>query len=439
MDDKARADEEAGRMNGERLDDAIRLGLEQGRRRTVGIKRKRISVQMGLTAVCMLLLLTAFVRVSPSFAALMKEIPGLSGFVELIEGDQTLVSALNNKFIQPLQVADVQNGFKLTVSGVIADDNRLVILYAGEGPGITKDSEIEDFKLYDDNGEMLQATTVFSHFRDNKEEESGSLMYDYIDVSLADGVKMPEEVHFRVKLKGQWLGVDVPIDHAGFAGMREEIAVNETIEIDGQRFTVISAIITPLQVRVKVKADPANTLQANGFVDVALVDEKKRRYTWKSGTSDMEPDIVYNFQSGYFDKPKKLTLEASGVYLSKRDQKFVIDTETGETIETPDERITFHSLRKEGDGYVMRVDMAHLDEIEEIRGYTFLEHLGEFRDGDGKSFTIRSRDGIMIELEPGVEVRYYYSIPKEAYKQPLTFEVIQYPGYALAPIRIAIK
>lgn len=39
----------------------------------------------------------------------------------------------------------------------------------------------------------------------------------------------------------------------------------------------------------------------------------------------------------------------------------------------------------------------------------------------------------------GEESLQYYTIPKADYKQPLTFEVYQYPGYVLEPFQVKIK
>ncbi|MDQ0062096.1 DUF4179 domain-containing protein [Paenibacillus harenae] len=436
--DREQADLQMLPMEDERLDAALRNGLERGRRHTVRMSRKRLSLKLGLSAACVLLLLTAFVRVSPSFAAIMKEIPGFGDFVELVEGDKTLVSALDNEFIQPMSLTDEKNGFKLTVNGVIADDNRLVILYTGEGPGITSETEIEDFKLLKDNGEGVRGVIGFSQFRGDK-EGAGSVMYDYFDVSLQEGEAMPENVDLNVKLKDQWLRTNVPIDHSKFAGMREEIAVNEVIELDGQRLTVESAVITPLQVRVTVKADPDNTLQTNGMIDAVLKDEKGRIYTWKTGMGDYNDEMVYHFQSSYFAKPKQLALEADGAYMSQRDRLFVINTETGETSETPDKRITYHGKQEEKDGYILQLDMADLDETEQKLGYTFFEYNGSFTDASGKSYSLLDKDGTKIESGGSEPARYYFKIPKADYVQPLTFRVKQYPGYILEPISITIK
>ncbi|MGO4369400.1 DUF4179 domain-containing protein [Paenibacillus sp. 2TAB19] len=428
-------------MEEDKLDAAIRHGLERGRRHTVTRSRRRISLKLGLSAVCILLLLTAFVRVSPSFAAIIKEIPGFTGFVELIEGDKTLVSALDNEFIQPMSLTDEKNGFKLTVNGVIADDNRLVILYTGEGPGITSETEIEDFKLLKENGEGVRGAIGFSQLRSDDKKDAGSVLYDYFDVSLQDGEVMPEKVDLNVKLKGQWLQLSVPIDHARFAGMREEIAVNEVIELNGQRLTVKSAVITPLQVRVIVEADPSNLLQTNGMIDAVLKDEKGRIYKWKTGMGDYHTEMVYHFQSSYFSKPKKLTFKADGVYMSDRDRLFVINTETGQTSETPDNRITYNGKQEDGDGYVLQIDMANLDETEQKLGYTFLEHQGSFTDASGKTYNLLDKDGTQIKWSAGglEPASYYYKIPIADYIQPLTFRVQQYPGYILKPISIAIK
>ncbi|MGM0881667.1 MAG: DUF4179 domain-containing protein [Bacillota bacterium] len=439
--DRERVDRAIERLPAAALDGAIRRGLEQGRKQVRRGTRKRLSLIMSVSALCMILLLTAFVRVSPAFAAVVRDIPGLSGFVELIEGDKSLLAALDNEFIQPVNVSVEKNGYKLTVDGIMADEGRLVILYSGEGPGVTDQSDIDNYKLLDGNGEQLKGGIYSSHFPSGDSEKVATTMHNYIDAIMDEDIELPESIRFSVQLQEQWLEIQFPVEHDRFKGMREAIILDKTFEVAGQRFTIKDAVITPLQVKLTVVSDPSNEKHSNSFINIALMDEKGRRYTSKGGFGELDTEMTFHFQSSYFEQPKELTLVAEGLHLSERNKTFVINTETGETIAAPDQRIALDSIEQTADGIDLRIGMSNLDKTDATLGYTFFEHKGTFKDAGGKTYSILDRSGVQIEWSASgaTPAYYYYRIPKAEYKQPLTFDVKQYPGYVLEPVSIKIK
>lgn len=439
--DRERVDTAMERLPEAALDEAIRRGLEQGRKRARRGRRNRLSLIMSVSALCMILLLTAFVRVSPAFAAVVRDIPGLSGFVELIEGDKSLLAALDNEFIQPVNVSVEKNGYKLTVDGIMADEGRLVILYSAEGPGVMDQSEINSYKLLDENGHEVRGGIYSSHFPSGDSENAGTTLRDYIDAVMVENGKLPQRIRFSVKLQGEWLEAEFPVDHDRFKGKREALQLDKPFEIAGQRFTIKNAVITPLQVKLTIVSDPANEKRSNSFINMALVDEKGRRYMSKGGFGELDTEMTIHFQSSYFEQPKELTLVAEGLYLSERNKTFVINTETGQTIAAPDQGIALESMEQTADGIDLRIGMADLDETDTGLGYTFFEHKGTFKDAGGKTYSILDRSGAQIEWSASGDTPafYYYRIPKAEYKQPLTFNVKQYPGYVLEPVSIPIK
>lgn len=428
-------------MPEQRLDHVIRNGLEQGRKRTKAVRRRKISIQLLASALCVLLLLTAFVRQSPAFAAMLRDIPGFSGFVELIEGDKTLWNAMNNEFIQPINRSDSKNGFTLTVNGIIADEQRVVILYTGEGPGITNESYIKNYKLTDENGESVEAMIGSSYPINEYGKES--ILYDKIDIVMGEGNPVPRIIQFSAQLGEEWLEVEVPIDHSRFEELSEKITVDQTFQVGGQSFTLKEAVISPLQVSLKLESDPANTMRANTFIALALVDEKGRRWESKGGFgAPSDKEWGSHFHSSYFEKPKKLTLVADGLMLSEKGKTFVVNTDTGETLRTPDNRITLKDVQQTGKNIKLTVELLNLDKIEGTYGYWFFDHKATFRDADGKTNQLVDGDGTVSSwryTETGSTAEIYYTIPKGDYKQPLTFDVFRYPGYVLEPINVIIK
>jgi hypothetical protein len=441
--DRERLDAGLSTMSDEKLNRAIALGAEEGRRRRIQFKRSRWSLGMGVSVVCIFLLLTAFVRVSPSFAEALKEIPGLSGFVELIARDSSLINAIENKYIQPVNKSAAGERHKLTVEGIIADEGRMVIFYSGEGPGVWGEEDLHHIKL-DGEGKEIQAGIGYSSFPTGEvEKATGRAVATYINVIFADAIKVPEQVRLQVNMQDEWLEVAFPVEHERFVGMREEIVLNETLSVSDQRFTLENVVISPLQVRVKIVSDPANPLRTNSLLNLALVDEKGHLYRWTGGMGELDNVMTFHFQSSYFEKPKQLKLVADGVRLSERNETLVVNTETGETIYTPNDKLELERVFTRGDKLMLSVIADGLDEYEENNGYSIIDYLESFTDATGASFEISSGGGAQIQTtsnnREGALMRNYYEIPDQPYVQPLTFKLREYPGYELKPIEIVIK
>lgn len=428
----------------EKLDEMIMSGISQAEKRSKRVRRKRTSLQIVAVALSMLVLLTAFVRISPTFAAIMKEIPGFSGFVQLVSYDRSLQSAIANEYIQLVNRSDERNGYKFTVNGVLADAQRVVLLYTAEGPGINEeDTTFLPYELKDENGGDIIAGIGSSHYFQETDDKDGGVQ-DYLDIMMSPGVPVPHEIQFKLEVGGEWLQVQVPINHDRFAEMTEVIHLNETIEVAGQRIEITKAVITPLQVSVTFKGDSDNTKRLNDFIDLELVDDRGRSYRTNSGMGDLDTEIVRHFQSSYFQKPKSLTLRAKGLLMSERGMKVVVDTQQEKLIAAPDDRLKLTEVKRTDEAIDLIFELSQEDDPQSItRGINLFGFTGAIRDAEGKAYTITrglSNDTIVFSQSGNMDrVTYYYHIPNRSYKQPLTFEVDQYLGHSLKEITIPIK
>ncbi|SFF35891.1 protein of unknown function [Paenibacillus catalpae] len=431
----------------ESIASTIRMGVEQGRQQ-VRRRKSRLAVHMTASAVIVLVLLTACIRVSPAFAELVREIPGLTGVVELIKGDTTLTSAINHEFIQPVNKSVSKNGYTLTVDGVMADQQRIVIFYTADGQGVSEDMDITDYKVTDGYGEPLEALIGSSYYaigHTELEKDDATSIHDMMDIMLGEGVPVPGVIRFSLKLGGEWHEVDIPVDHSRFEELREEITLNKEFEVGGQRFLIEKALVTPLQASVTIRREPDARIRANSFIKLALVDEKGRRWETKGGFGMLDDGTTtLTFQSNYFEKPEHLRLVADGLLLSLKDQKFVINTETGDTLETPDDRIRLTNVQSSSSAIELSIEATRLNELEQFYGYWLFDHKAVFHDASGTEYTLLDHDGTQSTSRgdadgSGFMYEAYYSIPNKPYKQPLTFELYQYPGYVEEPVNVVIK
>ncbi|MFF2482469.1 DUF4179 domain-containing protein [Paenibacillus sp. NPDC058071] len=436
--DREQLEQIADETSEDKLDEAIRTGLQRGTVRRRKQLRGCRGVQTLLAVMCGLMLLTAFVRLSPGFAALLREIPGFGGFVTFIERDQTLNLAINNRFVQPVNLSDERNGYKLTVQGIIADEQRLVILFSGEGPGITRSTQMGDYQLTRADGEQLGGSISFGFsYLVSEESKDKPGLYDMFDVNLMNGYAMPDQVRLELKLGEEMLSVDITVDKSRFEHLTETVEIHESFEMDGLRFELEKAIITPLQTRIIFTEDPSNKARLNHFVNAALIDEKGRRMTPTGGFGSSS----LLFHSPYFDKPKRLTFTADGVLSSEKGKKLVINTETGQTLETPDQRVRLEGPAENGS---FKITLNGLTQPESLLGYWVIEPRASFTDALGRTHQLADFPGTRTTIaiqptETGANAWAYYDLPYEDFAQPLTFEVYQYPHYQERPIAVDIK
>ncbi|MDQ6422774.1 DUF4179 domain-containing protein [Paenibacillus sp. LHD-117] len=430
----------------DKLDRMLTIGMEEGRKRNARLRGKRMSLQLGAAVVCMLFLLTAFVRISPTFAAIVKEIPGFGSFVELVGYDRSLVSAIDNEYIQVVNKSDERNGYKFTVNGVLADSQRVVLLYSAEGPGINEeDTTFLPYELKDENGEEIMAGVGSSHYFQEAEDKDEGIQ-DYLDIMMYPGVPVPQEIQFKLQVGGEWLEVRVPIDHAKFDDLREEIEIDQSIEVAGQKVKITKAVITPLQVSITFKAEAGNTKRLNDFIDLELIDDRGRSYRTNTGMGDLDTQIVRHFQSSYFQKPKSLTLKSKGLLMSDRNLTVVLDTKEGKMVSAPDDRLRLVGMTKTSDAIDLKFELAQNNDPENImRGIRLFAFEGVVRDAAGKTYPIEygdSREENFTSIQSGGQEglgTYYYHIPNADYAEPLTIEVDQYLGHAMRDISVKIK
>lgn len=427
-----------------RLDQALRNGHANGRRSSVTTRRKRISLQMGIAAVCLMLMLTAFVRISPAFAAIVKEIPGFGRFVELVSYDRSLMTALDHEYFQFVNQSDERNGYKFTVNGVLADSQRIVLLYTAEGPGIREENmTFLPYKLKDESGEDLQAMIGSSHFFRDATEKEG-VVQDYLDIRMSPGETIPKTLGVMMQLGDEWLEVSVPIDHEKFAELEETFELNESIEVAGQRLTITGVTITPLQVIMNFAADPGNSMRINDLIDMRLVDERGRSYTSHAGMGNWDHSFTSYFQVSSFQKAKSLTLKAGGAMMSAYGLEAIIDTEKQELLHAPDSNLILAGVTKRSEFIDLKFELLQNDS-QVMRGYTLFSSDRMIKDGAGRSFPLKSGDSlkenhIMLRTgENGFTGTYYYHIPNKDYVQPLSLEIHQYPGYVMQDISVRIK
>jgi hypothetical protein len=453
-----------------KIDAAIAEGIRQAQAKQ-SRRRKYIRRRMGnAAAVCILLLICLFtIRVSPVFASIVRDIPGFERFVDLIRhnADQGIKLAVDNDFVQPVNVFDEHDGVRFTVQGIIVDESRMVMFYEVELPGKDEHVQLDHPRLSDGLGNPLPAGISFSYPEEAKQDiRTSGIQRGTADFSLAQDVVLPDEVVLRLSLKrsalsdpseppkaarigeedvapatseGTEFRVQIPIDRAKFAGLREEYAINRTIQVEGQEITFSKAVVSPLQVSLYLDYSEKNAKQIFGAGDIRLIDDQGR--VWKNTSASMAKDHpIYRFESPYFVRPSSLRVEGSWFRaLDKQRMTVTVNTETKQVIDAPDGKLALHQVARSDEYTKLDFSISGLDAGDNMM-YSMFED--EFVDAAGYKYHASDLreviSGYSNGSEPDVQHDLFY-IDNVEYEQPLTFKIYNYPDYIRQSYEVRIK
>lgn len=427
----------------ESLDEYIQHGI-----RKTQIRRKKILKRIWSAVAC-ITLITIFVtsiRVSTTFAAFVSNIPGLSEIVKLIQDDRGLNLAVKNNLMQEIGKYDEHDGIRITLDAIIMDEVRMNAFYTIQ----TVDPQIkliENFvkveisfenSAYPDIEHGISYSgypTLTPEGKDKAQFKTGVADIQFTGVEAF----YPEQAIFRAELPGYDTKWEIPfeIDVDKFKGLKEVLALNKTVEIEGQKITFTEATIYPTRIIVKVQADPANTKHILGYSDLKIINEKGEELNWPLASGPTEKgEAIFYFESNYFEKPNSLYLEGSTLSALDRDQlQLVIDPIKGEIVKSPDDHVKLQNIDDQASILTLNL---HISDIQPWDKMTYQIVGTEFYDESGKAYETEPLRTYSSNKSVGT-MDIQFSIPKKEYDGFLTFPIVNYPAFIKEPFRIQIK
>jgi hypothetical protein len=425
----------------DRLDEAMRAGMRRATAERRPSRRARVAaMRFGAGAAAALLFLALSIRVFPGLAMALSQLPGMDAIVRLIAYDRGLAEAVRNDFYQPIGSSQTLDGVTLTVDGVIADESRLVLFYTFSDPdGLAAiDVYRPRFRLPD--GSELEAMYSWGPANPGIESE-GTIRTrsGHIDVQFAEGAKLPEAFTLEMGLQrsgspfGGTYEIPIALEAGDPAALRTEYAIDRTVELDGQRVTFKRAIVYPTRIAVEAAFDEANEKQIFSFLDLKLVGDDGEEYTEQSSVLSYPSRMIY-FEGSSFAIPESLTLTGSRARaVDKHRLDLVVDTVKRTVIEAPDDRIAIERVTDQGDTLELEFRLIGVAEDDNM-SYSVVE--GTFAEGSGRTY---ETGGLRTSSRDDEDQIVTVQIPDEAYAQPLTFRIFNYPAYIGEPFEIRIR
>jgi hypothetical protein len=389
------------------------------------------------------------------------QIPGLEGFVKLIHLDKGLQLAIENEFIQPLNMSEEHEGIKITMNGMIVDEAQMVLFY-------TIENKAEHNRVYFDGlfkgGEGGHLGGVSYSYGYSYTDSNWKSIDEKITINFSDPDQIPNILDMSIKLKtakesmnneeppkssrigetttslkdnmvafeSTW-DFEIPINKRQFDNLKEVYDINQTVEVDGQKIIFTEMVILPTRIGLEIKYDPRNSKKILSYEDIAIIDENGEEFgTIKNGilASQIEEDrIILYFQSNYFRYPKEIYIKASRYHALDKDKlEVIVDLEKQKLLSKPDDHISLTGIRSNTEEMILSFELQNTSQVKGKLSGVFS---GQFTDADGDEYNSSgggSSDGTV-----------HVNIKNQDYANPIKLEIFDYPAPIEGDILVKVK
>lgn len=425
----------------------------------LGIKKKKnntVKLFANIAAALIMVIFIVSVRTIPVMAEYMSKIPGLGYLVDLINYDKGLKSAIDNNFIQHINLSQTHDGITFTISDVILDNSKSIIFYSIKHDGTPCYVLLDDVKFLDDNNNILKAVSSWN-YPPNDNEDKTSTHNNKIELDFNDETLLPDNIKIEITLKQSDIPYidpnsqqtklapvwkfQLPVDKAKINRMQSTYLLNKSISIEGQTIQFKQVDITPTRIAVKIEYDKNNSKKIFRYDDIKLIDEKGEEWGniingISSARKDENHEILY-FQSNYFNTPKELYLQGTSLRALDKDKCTVqVDIEKGTLISAPDNKLTLDGISSSDHDSILRFNLKVDNPFDNNYVYHLFEH--EFRDSNNK-LLMADNTGTNTSIN-GAQQQINFSIKSDLkIKNPIYLTLEDYPKRITGSFKIKIK
>lgn len=366
--------------------------------------RKRLLWRPLASAAAVFAVFVGLVNLSPTVAAACREIPLLEKLTEAVVFSPSLQKAVENDYVQPIGLEETKNSITVRVEHVIVDQKQVNIFY-------TVASERYDFLTVSadvwkaDADEGVEAGIVFGDTR----VTHGAMRH--ITVDMADGV-VPSQMRLLVDVYAaeknadaeeptheQWTQAEQTEPVAAFAFLltfdptfTEQGRIsepNQTMDLDGNLFTITELGIYPSHIRIGIAEDPDNpcwirSLRFHLELEDGTIIEAGSAGITAYGNEHTPSMTTYMAESTYFYEADRFRLVVTGAdFLEKDFGMTYVNLETQDAENMPAGWV-LESTQRVGDNWELK--FLYPDD-----GNTHSQIYTEFYDAEGNRL---STDGM---------------------------------------------
>ena len=442
---------------------ALEDTLNRAKRRRVR-RSRRIGVLVSVAAV--LVLFVGLVNFSTPVAYACSKIPIIKELAEAVTFSRSLSDAVENEFVQPMNLYKEDGGVSATVEYLIVDQKQVNVFFRLDSEYYA--SLATDPKVKAADGKSPQPCAYGLSEWDVENGELRCLTIDFVDEDVPESLLISMDIYERENhAAGEPVEVAPPENASDdmfsdgeeprmyvayfefllefdplFTATGKIFDINQTIEMDGQQITISQMEVYPTHLRVNVEDSAENTawLKSLDFyieTDWGMQFDTISNGISATGSEDGKSMVSFRADSSYFYEAENLEIVITGVeWLNKDMEKVYVNLETGET-DTLQEGVRFKSATKRPEGWIVEFEAQYRRENHHHQLFS-----SEFYDAEGNRYDINSWSSTFGEENEKGEITYFVEeFPLKDYHET---EVWLCPHYShmwipQEPIRIEVK
>lgn len=357
------------------------------------------------------------VNCSATVAYACSQVPILRELAAAVTFSRSLTDAVENEYVQPINLVQENNGITASVEYLIVDKKQVNVFFR-----ITA----EDEKKYSVNPTVLAKDGAYAkcgyHLNDY-EVPNGTLQsitIDFFEEDVPDGLMLTLGLletglgvaKENVEIEDTWFEEHEPITDFDaefefvlkfdpkFTTAKKTYSINKTVVLDGNEIMIREIEVYPTHLRMNVEEslENKNWLQGLEFyikTDWGMKFEAGAGGVVSTSSQEMPQLTSYRADSTYFYDANHLEIVITGAHwLDKSKENVYVNLVTGETGWLP-EYVTFAGAEKHEEGWKVGFDVKF--EEENKFAQTFL---WDYYDAEGNSYPIHSWSH-MPKMSPG--------------------------------------
>ena len=337
------------------------------------------------------------INISIPFAMACSRVPLLRDFASVLAFSPSLSAAIENEYVQLIQLEQKENDITMRVEYIIVDQKQLNIFYSLQS---SKYSYIEAFPSISnmDGTPLTGQMTMSSRAANSQNGGLQLIVVEFTDNIIPNSLKLICDV-------SDYTGEPVQVDLFQSSEPKEPtnittfefilnfnpthmhqgkiITLNQDFTLGEQHLTATTADIYPTHMRLNLEADSSNTAWLTSLNFYIENEQGKRFDTVKNGissTGSIDSPMMksYRLESPFFFKSDNLTLYiTSAIFLNKEMERIKINLINGTAERLPEGVILEHAVHQaEGWELTFTVEEREGSQFSQVFGAYYYDEMG---------------------------------------------------------------
>ncbi len=362
-------------------------------------KRKRRTVVGSLSVIAASILFIILINTNTAFANAVAELPVIGKLAEYVKLDKSLSRAIENEYVQEVNLVSWNGSNRLLLPYVIADEKKLILFFQMPEEFKLKSNQwVEIFLKNMRNGETGEKIDGYGYssgrLSHDDENKHGFIMQDYhfeegklprsLDIVVEVKTSVISNYEFESRISDEIKGLySFHIELNDFAEPKI-YEINETHTVLGQKIIVENMKVYPTGTEVNFSFPDENSAFIKGLELEVIQDGYKYFKGNRNGfsaTYDVENTMMSVYiESNYFDKPKKQELLINGVRLLNKDEEYITVDIDNQTITPNIEGTVLKQIIKKSDYATLIFSTERLNDD----NFAMFNH--DYKDTDGNTY-----------------------------------------------------